>query len=526
MAANNGPAQRRMLGTDIGTLGREELITLARAVCGQAAAFAGGHGNIHPENIFMSADGSPWLGGRAEHAPGEWTTDELEYMAPELFWAGAGDARADVYSVGLLLYAGVTRGRLPFFACAASEMTNTQRASALRRRMNGETVPIPTIAGEKLGEVLKKALSFEAERRYSDTVELSMALESCVGEGDAAARAMFGKPERELSEVERTMAGILASYSADEAASEPEPVPESAPVPEPEPVPEPAAPEAEPEPVPEPLPAPFLEPLPELEPAPDPDTVWPEPEADSRPEPAPEAPAGPGDGPPEPPAPDGPDSPDGEEKRHRSTLWFVVIICALAAAAAVIMNFVLPRVYPAENVTPPSPSLAPGWAQESAAVTPAETPEPTPSSTPEPTPSPSPSAPAAPAGSEYEIVTGDYSWTEAEQLCRQMGGHLAVIDGEDELEYIASLAEAEGLDFLWIGFYRRDGNFYWVDNSPGYFAWAPGEPSNFDTDGTVESYGLLMKTGSLWLYNDSRNDPAALYPAIYSGHIGFICEYD
>ena len=177
---------------------------------------------------------------------------------------------------------------------------------------------------------------------------------------------------------------------------------------------------------------------------------------------------------------------------------------------------------PEQNAATPEPEQS----AEPEQPAPTETPEPTPSSTPEPTPSPSPSAPAAPAGSEYEIVTGDYSWTEAEQLCREMGGHLAVIDGEDELEYIASLAEAEGLDFLWIGFYRRDGNFYWVDNSPGYYAWAPGEPSNFDTDGTVESYGLLMKTGSLWLYNDSRNDPAALYPAIYSGHIGFICEYD
>ena len=199
MAINNGPGQRRALGSDIGSLGREELITLARAVCGQAAAFAGGHGNIHPENIFMSADGSPWLGERADHAPGEWTTDELEYMAPELFWSGTLDARADVYSIGLLLYAGVTRGRLPFFACAAEGMSNAQRAAALRRRMNGEGVPIPTIAGEKLGEVLRRCLAFPPESRYADTIELSMALEPCVGEGDAAAMAMFGKPESELS---------------------------------------------------------------------------------------------------------------------------------------------------------------------------------------------------------------------------------------------------------------------------------------------------------------------------------------
>ena len=245
MASNNPP--RRALDGGIGSLGREELITLARAVCGQAAAFAGGHGNIHPENIFVSADGSPWLGERAKHAPGEWTTDELEYMAPELFWYGEGDERADVYSVGLMLYAGVTRGRLPFFTRPAADMTNELRAAALRRRMNGEAVPIPTIAGEKLGAVLRKALEFDPQGRYADTVELSMALEACVGEGDAAARAMFGKPERELSDVERTMAGILASYNSDDTSvPEPaEPEPEAPEIPE---APDEAAGEAAPDP--------------------------------------------------------------------------------------------------------------------------------------------------------------------------------------------------------------------------------------------------------------------------------------
>ena len=35
-----------------------------------------------------------------------------------------------------------------------------------------------------------------------------------------------------------------------------------------------------------------------------------------------------------------------------------------------------------------------------------------------------------------------------------------------------------------------------------------------------------MRTDSGWLYNDTRNDLAALYPAVYSGNIGFLIEYD
>ena len=80
-------------------------------------------------------------------------------------------------------------------------MTNELRAAALRRRMNGEAVPIPTIAGEKLGAVLRKALEFDPQGRYADTVELSMALEACVGEGDAAARAIVHRQQGARSNI-------------------------------------------------------------------------------------------------------------------------------------------------------------------------------------------------------------------------------------------------------------------------------------------------------------------------------------
>jgi serine/threonine protein kinase len=36
-------------------------------------------------------------------------------MAPELFWDRTGDVASDVYSIGLLLFAGISGGRLPFF---------------------------------------------------------------------------------------------------------------------------------------------------------------------------------------------------------------------------------------------------------------------------------------------------------------------------------------------------------------------------------------------------------------------------
>ena len=448
-------------------------------------------------------------------------------------------------------------------------MTNELRAAALRRRMNGEAVPIPTIAGEKLGEVLRRSLAYEAAERYGDTVELSMALEACVGEGDAAARAMFGKSERELSEVERTMAGILASYSADEAVPEEppaEPIAPPEPEPEPEPVSEPRRSLAEeyfgvstpfksedfqlPELSPELKALEKLadglnelsrlrasEPVPVTESGTEPDTVpgpVPYPELFSglglngsgsakEHDATPGQPSGDEGG--DPPEDGGGSSPEDDggdppEERGRSAFWFVTALCLVAALAAVLMTVLLPRFYPAEPVVPATPSIEPGQT-----AAPAATPAPTPSATPAPTPSATPAPPVQPAGSRYELAAGDYSWTEVEAICREMGGHLAVVNDENELRYIASLAEAQGIDYLWIGFYRRDDAFHWVDNSEGYFAWAPGQPSVTDAGGTVESYGLLEKTEAGWLYDDVRNDPAELYPATYSGRIGFVCEY-
>ena len=61
------------------------------------------HGGIRPDNISVR-DGQGFLGGPLQHNVGEFTPQELEYMAPELFWDGVRSPSADVYSLGLVLY--------------------------------------------------------------------------------------------------------------------------------------------------------------------------------------------------------------------------------------------------------------------------------------------------------------------------------------------------------------------------------------------------------------------------------------
>lgn len=464
MAETNRFDPERPLGAGIGRLGREELIRLALALCSAAAESEGGaHGCIHPMNISLTPEGAA-LGPRASHAPGDYSTDELEYMAPELFWDRELSSAADVYSIGLVLYAGVTGGRLPFFPCGPESITNEQRAAALRRRLNGEAVAVPPVAGEKLGAVLRKALAFDRAERYANTAELAADLKDCVGEGDAAAMAAFGKPESELSEVERTMAGIIASFDDGEAAGKPE------------------KPSGKQEKAPQP------EKKPEVEYKVDKGFEQ-KPQKKSPPEKQP------------------------PKRGSRRGLYVVLAICVVVVIAALVVNAVwgLPGGGEDEAVSP-SPSAS---AEPSPTPTPAPTPTPTPTPTPEPE-------------STYQLFIENVTWEEARDLCVERGGHLVTISDADELATVTDLAETYGVSLVWIGFYRgEDGEIHWVDGEEiDYYIWGDGEPSGHDTDGTAEDYGLLWQTDSGWIYNDSRNDPISAYPGIYSGNIAYICEYD
>ena len=127
----------------------------------------------------------------------------------------------------------------------------------------------------------------------------------------------------------------------------------------------------------------------------------------------------------------------------------------------------------------------------------------------------------------YEFYTEDVSWTEAQQRCLDKGGHLAVISNEDELSEVIQLAAANGIQKVWIGCHRENGELVWENGETvDYYVWGKGEPSLIDSgDNVSEDYLLLWYFNGSWVYNDSRNDPVRDYPAMYSGQIGYVCEY-
>ena len=156
-----------------------EAILLGVQLCEAAersAGPAGWHGAIWPGNI-TSADGQIALGPTGGAAVTELEPDALEFVAPEQFWNGSTTPASDVYSIGLILYTALNGGVMPFFT-PEEEHSPENRAYALQNRMKGAALPYPRSAGRELGEVIAKAIAFQAEDRYPKPGALKLALQS------------------------------------------------------------------------------------------------------------------------------------------------------------------------------------------------------------------------------------------------------------------------------------------------------------------------------------------------------------
>ena len=156
-----------------------EVIRLGVALCEAAERGAGPegwHGAIWPGNI-TAADGQVALGPTGGGAVAELEPDALEFVAPEQFWSGTVTPASDVYSIGLILYTALNDGIMPFFAPDDAH-TPEKRAYALQSRMKGADLPYPRTAGRELGEVVARAIAFQAEDRYPKPAALKLALQA------------------------------------------------------------------------------------------------------------------------------------------------------------------------------------------------------------------------------------------------------------------------------------------------------------------------------------------------------------
>lgn len=141
------------------------------------------HRDIKPENIFVSRFGEFKLGDFGIARELEKTMGGMSkkgtysYMAPEMYRGEQYDQRADIYSLGIVLYKLMNRNRLPFLNLEKQLITYRDKENALTRRMSGEALPKPAEAGNYLAQVILKACAYRPEDRFQNAKEFRKALE-------------------------------------------------------------------------------------------------------------------------------------------------------------------------------------------------------------------------------------------------------------------------------------------------------------------------------------------------------------
>ena len=226
-------------------------------------------------------------------------------------------------------------------------------------------------------------------------------------------------------------------------------------------------------------------------------------------------------------------------KQKKRPLPIILVLCAVMVIAAILMNAMLKdyeekRAQPDNLVEPVAvdPYAAPEAEIETAepaeSTAPAENTEPDEFAEPVETETvPEETATPATRSAEhgYQAFKEDVSWTQAQKKCADLGGHLVVIDDEEELQEVIRLAEEAGISRVWIGCHRVNGDYVW-ETGEGIFRWAPNEPTFVDTNDRVAEDYIMLWNHNGWAYNDNRDDPCADYPEFYSGTMGYICEFE
>jgi serine/threonine-protein kinase len=190
------------------------------------------HRDVSPHNLFITYAGHVKLvdfgiaktAGRATETQIGMLKGKITYMSPEQIHGSDVDARADIFSLGIVLYELVTRERM--------WGSQPQEVEILRKLVNGEIPTSPRArfpdVPEDVDRICQRALALDREERYASALEMQDDLEQAIARlpqraserdiGDLVAR-MFAEErltiaavvERQIRELRSNPSGTASS---------------------------------------------------------------------------------------------------------------------------------------------------------------------------------------------------------------------------------------------------------------------------------------------------------------------------
>lgn len=142
------------------------------------------HRDIKPQNVFVSDKGQFKLGDFGIARTIERTTvatasiGTFSYMAPEVRNSQTYNHKADIYSLGLMLYWLLNERRLPFLPMPPAAFDGDDLALAQGRRFSGEPFAPPKNGSEYLKALVMTACSYVPKNRFCSAQAMYNALQA------------------------------------------------------------------------------------------------------------------------------------------------------------------------------------------------------------------------------------------------------------------------------------------------------------------------------------------------------------
>lgn len=141
------------------------------------------HRDIKPSNIFITEFGDYKLGdfgiSKIMQSANVSMTQGIgtpNFVAPEVVNGEHYDFRADIYSLGMVLYHLLNNLKQPFQPQDKQILSYHDRVDSYLRRVRGEALPPPVNASPRLAQIILKACAFKPEDRYAGAGEMKRAL--------------------------------------------------------------------------------------------------------------------------------------------------------------------------------------------------------------------------------------------------------------------------------------------------------------------------------------------------------------